>query len=62
MRALEAVGDCLSVSLGLCVHAVLVQHFMAINVAHHQIIQIGREFHRMSGPVSFESKPAHSLV
>lgn len=33
MRALEAVGDCLSVSLGLCVRAVLVQHFMAINVA-----------------------------
>lgn len=33
MRTLEAVGDCLSGSLGLCVHAVLVQHFTAINVA-----------------------------
>lgn len=31
----ESTGSCrgLSVSLGLCVHAVLVQHFMAINVA-----------------------------
>lgn len=35
-----------------CTFAVLVQHFMAISV-NHQIIQIGREFHRMSGPASF---------
>lgn len=32
MRTLEAVGGCLSVSLGLCVQAVLGQQFMAINV------------------------------
>lgn len=44
----------------VCTFAVLVQHFMQLVLQNHQIIQIGREFHRMVQPPG-KSKPSQSL-